>query len=514
MVTGALSVFAAARQAGELPAIVTEKGVWTWAQVAARVGRRLRYWSELPHGPRPGERWWWLQDSGVDGLWTVYGALELGICLVPLHGRWSATERAEFARRMGARGPFPIEGREPRAGDSEGSGVESATGDALPEPDEEALLAILATSGSTGRSKGVGLSRRAFLASAAAARLHLDGPGAAVADPEGSHRTLLSLPMAHVGGLSIVTRSLIARRTVVLPPPASSFDPATFLAQLERFRVTSVSLVPTMLHRLLQLGERAPAGLQTVLVGGAPASTSLMDRAMEKGWPVLGTYGLTEACSQVATETPWRRARANEPRIPGAVGPLLPGIEGRIVGGVLEIRGPTLMSGYQGEGAPVGSGPAEDGWFRTGDLARLVVGASDGREVLVIQGRADAVIISGGENISPLEVETALNEHPAVDEAVVLGVASEEWGQEVWAVVVRNVHTEGPEGPGTGPSDDDAWASELRSFVARNVARFKVPRRVHFRRDLPRTPSGKVDRRAVARELSSEPRVSGERDAV
>ena len=307
-----------------------------------------------------------------ESLLLVYALFELGVPVVPLHPRLTPAERSTLLARAGARqllDPADIHG-EPREPPS-------------PRPDDGRPLALLFTSGSSGTPKGVELSRAAFVASAAASAANLGW--------QEDDRWLLSLPYAHVGGLSVLTRCLIDRRTVVIAP-LPRFEPSEAIATVERERVTLMSLVPTQLDRVLAHDPALapPPTLRALLLGGAPAPASLLRTAAARGWPVLTTYGLTEACSQVATQRP-----GMPPDTAAGSGPCLPGVEVRLDDGVIALRGPMLLTRYL---------PAEEygppcdgaGWFRTSDLGRL-----DEQGNLHVIGRADQVILSGGEKIMP-----------------------------------------------------------------------------------------------------------------
>jgi o-succinylbenzoate---CoA ligase len=204
-----------------------------------------------------------------------------------------------------------------------------------------------------------------------------------------------------------------------------------------------------------------------VLVGGGPAPVALLARARAAGLPVLHTYGLTEAGSQVTAERPGDADGAT-------AGWPLPGVEVRVSDGEIEVRGPTMMLGYLGE-------PPLSGWFPTGDL-----GAVDGRGRLVVQARRSDLIVSGGENVYPAEVEAALLSHPDVADCAVLPWPDEELGQiGCAAVVVRR------------PVGD----AELREHCRARLAGFKVPRKFAVLDALPRNAAGKADRPALLRFL-------------
>jgi O-succinylbenzoic acid--CoA ligase len=277
--------------------------------------------------------------------------------------------------------------------------------------------------------------------------------GSAVAlglDP--AERWLCPMPLAHVGGLSILIRSAIYGTTVVLH---ERFDTDAVIAALmsEEARITLVSLVPTMLARLLDAGLSRPPTLRWALLGGGPTAPALLARARAAEVPVAPTYGMTEACSQIATH-----------------GWPLPGVELRIAGdGEVLVRGATV--------APGSFSP--DGWLHTGDL-----GALDPRGRLQIIGRNADTIISGGENVAPAEVEAILLSHPAVADAAVHARADPEWGEAVVATVVTRA------GAAIEPQ-------ELKAFCAARLAGFKVPKAIGFAEQLPRTVSGKLLRREL-----------------
>jgi O-succinylbenzoic acid--CoA ligase len=217
---------------------------------------------------------------------------------------------------------------------------------------------------------------------------------------------------------------------------------------------------------------RPPRSLRAVLVGGAASAPELLERAARRGFPVLATYGLTEACSQVATQRP------GEPVATGTVGRPLPGVAVRIVDGEIQVRGPTLLTAYH----PATSSPFVDGgWLRTGDL-----GAFDADGALRVLGRARELIVTGGENVHPLEVEAALERVPGVRSACVFGVPDPTWGELVAAAVVVL--------PGVALD-----AASIDAKLREELASFKRPRRIAFVAELPQTPSGKSDRAATRR---------------
>ena len=327
---------------------------------------------------------------------------------------------------------------DPRLSDSEQE-LRSASGVA----ETPNTATIMHTSGTTSTPKRVELTfgnwQANALGSAVALGLDLD------------ERWLCVMPLAHVGGLSILLRSTIYATTVVLH---ERFDTDAVLAELSdpARAITLVSLVPTMLARLLDAGLERPPTLRWALLGGGPIPPGLLARAESAGVPVAPTYGMTEACSQIAT-----------------FGQPLTGVRLRLEEGQIVIRGAVVAPGSLDE----------DGWLRTGDLGEL---DQDGR--LQIVGRLADTIVSGGENIAPSEVESVLLEHPAVADAGVFSRPDSQWGEAVYATVVLR------DGSLVG-------AAELRRFAGEHLARFKVPKEIEFSSALPRTPSGKLLRRQL-----------------
>ncbi len=427
----ALSIRAAAGQAGASPALVVGGRTYTYAEVAALVEREL---PGLAHACGYGAAFPFVADNGLAAAVTLFALLEAEIPALLLHPRLTAVERdAQVAdARRAARAAYP------------GAAV------------------VIHTSGTTGRPRGAVLTRAALAASAAASAANLGW--------QEDERWLACMPIARVGGLSILTRCLAARRTAVLAP---GFDAATLPATLADARVTLVSLVPTMLARLLDAHPqwRPPAHLRAVLVGGAEAPAALLQRAAERGVPVVLTYGMTETCSQVVA-TPYAERFAPEGCGTGRV---LPPAELRVVGERIEVRGPMLMAGYL-DAPPL----PPDAWFDTGDL-----GAIDARGCLTVHARRTDLIVTGGENVYPAEVERALERCPGVAAAGVFGVPDGTWGETVAAALVVD--------PGGAPRDD-----ELDAWIRARLAPHKRPRSVCRVERLPQTAAGKLDRAGLA----------------
>ncbi len=334
---------------------------------------------------------------------------------------------------------------------------------------------VLMTSGTSGRPKAAEIGLPALVASAVASG-RLVGSRA-------SDRWLLCMPLFHIAGLSILVRAALVGAAVVAHP---RFDPEWVAASLEYDGITRVSFVPTMLERVIGTrdGRPSPAGLELVLLGGASASRALLERARALRYPVAETYGLTEAASQVATRLPSADPRAGLTPLPGTELRIVDET-GRSVAagteGTIEVRGPTLMTGYLADESATRAAFREGGLV-TGDVGRL---DPDGC-LHVLDRRAD-LILSGGENVYPAEVEAILNEHVGVAEAAVFGIADRELGARPMAAVVMQA----------GSSFD---GEALDRYCRARLARFKCPVAYVEYEELPRTSTGKLMRQRLREE--------------
>lgn len=332
--------------------------------------------------------------------------------------------------------------------------------------DVEQPLTRAMTSGTTGRPMPIVHTAANHYWSAVASALNLGR--------REDDRWLCCLPVDHIAGLSILLRSVIYRTTALVHP---GFDPDWVGAALEEDGATLVSLVPTQLGRLLE-AEAPLDRFRAILCGGAPVPEAMLAEARDRGARVIQTYGTTETCSQICTLGPEEAAG----RIGSAGRPL--------AGSRIEIRereilaaGPTIAA----------QATAEDGMLHTGDRGRL-----DAEGYLWVEGRIDDLILTGGENVMPEEVEAVVASHPGVAEAGVVGLTDPRWGQ---AVAVAVVTREGNRRPSP---------EELLEHCRAHLAAFKVPKRVIFAASLPRTGSGKLRRRALAEELVEAGRPGGD----
>ena len=406
-----------------------EGGALGYAELDGAATRAARALSAL--GVRSGDRVALALPADTSFVVALHGAMRLGAVAVPVDLRLTASERATRIAGCAAVVDAPLHGEE------------DAGAALLETHDLDAAAIVVHTSGTTGAGRPVALTYGNWLWSAlgSAVALGLDR----------DERWLCTLPLSHVGGLSILLRSTIYATTAVLH---DGFDAARVIRALDGDgdgAATLVSVVPTTLARLLDAGLHEPPALRAALVGGGPIPPALLARACAAGVPCVTTYGLTEACSQVTTG-----------------GPPLFCTRVRIAGdGEILVAGPTV--------APWSLGT--DGWLHTGDLGEV-----DEHGHLTVTGRAADTIVTGGENVAPAEVEAVLAEHPAVVDVAVHGVPDEQWGERVVATIVRR-------------SGETATPDELAGYCRVRLARYKVPKEFRFSLDLPRTQSGKLLRR-------------------
>jgi len=431
-------------------------------------------------GLGPGDRLLWCTGSSVPAVVANLAALRCGMVVVPANAAYTARELAHIVTDVrpaaavvddpdrarwvagAASGPLPVMSvdLEVIAGPDSPAPRRGRTPDAegldCSAPDNPALIAY--TSGTTGAPKGAVLSHGNILANSESVALTWRW--------EQQDRLVHALPIFHGHGLCVALyTSLLRGSSVVLLP---RFDQDGVLDALAAHRATLFFGVPTMYHRLAasaRVGELST--LRLAVSGSAPLAADLHRRILDRGGTdVLERYGMTETLMTISN--PY----AGERR-PGTVGFPFPGVDVDVDGEEILVRGPTIFSGYWERPAATAE-RLVDGWFRTGDLATV----DDG--YVTIRGRSSDLIVSGGYNVYPAEVEDVLLMHPSVAEVAVTGTPSDEWGEAVTAwVVVSGTPTSGP---------------ELTAFAAGFLAPYKRPRQVHFVTELPRNAMGKVRR--------------------
>lgn len=457
----------------------------SYVELNARVNRAAHALAGL--GVGHGDRLAVLARNSPEYAEVLLACAKLGAIVVPLNWRLAAPELEFQISDAGATTivfdpEFAVADalrplcKEELALGPEGSYEQALAGATDEEPRAavraDDVLTILYTSGTTGRPKGAMLTHGNFFWTNLNILLAVD-----LAQDE---RSVVVLPMFHVGGWNVNTLSVWWKGGTVLLE--REFDPAGCLALIERERATSMMGVPAIYLAMAQRPEFRTADLDSlrfVVCGGAPAPESLIRRWEERGVKFIQGYGLTEAapnCLVLPPEDSRRKlGAAGRPYLYADVrvvderdAPVGPGGIGEVV-----VRGPSVMKGYW-ERPEATAEALRDGWLRTGDVARL-----DEEGYAFIVDRVKDMIISGGENVYPAEVENVLYEHPWVAEAAVIGVPDERWGEVPVALVVPR--------PGGEVAEED-----LISFCRERLAKYKTPSRVTFVEELPRTPSGKV----------------------
>lgn len=448
-----------------------------------------------------------LAPPSVEGVALFHGMLSAGIVLLPLNARLSERELLLALTASGARA-LVVEGRAEADSGARGRRLAKGAGCrllALPGQAEsrgtireleaephgrdrewadrrgrrraERAALVLRTSGTSGTPKGVVIGFSQLMASA-------DG-SASLLGSQIDDRWLLCMPLFHIGGLSILIRATLAGATVVLH---ERFDADDVARAIDDDRISCVSFVATMLAQVIETrGNRsAPGTLRLVLLGGGPASEALLQCGLELGYPLAPTYGLTEATSQVATRPPGMLEEGDS--LSAGLEPLA-GVSLRIVDdagdsvsvgteGAIEVSGPIVMTGYLDDPQATETTLAE-GWLRTGDIGLL----DNAGRLRVLDRRSD-LILSGGENVYPAEIESVLDDHEDVIEAGVCGVPDEKFGARPVAFLVLR----------EGASLD---AEEMAEFCQARLASYKCPTTFNQSGVLPRTPTGKLIRRAL-----------------
>ena len=320
--------------------------------------------------------------------------------------------------------------------------------------------ALLLTSGTDGASKSVSIMHHALAHSAGSVKLRL---GLSAED-----RWYASLSLAHIGGLALIHRSAWTGSALMVK---GSFSIKNLIAMIDSYGISHTSLVPTMLYQLLESRDEKPipATLKALIIGGAPMSSSLLTRALEAGYPVVSTYGMTETCSQVATASVELVKQK-----PGTVGAPIESVEVKIAEDQeIWVRGPTVINDMSDE----------EGWFATGDLGEL-----DEEGHLWVNGRRRDIIITGGVNVDPLKVAKKIRGIPGVADAAVMGFPDAVWGEVVGALVVTQ-------------SGESLGRAIILEALKDSLSKSEVPRLLSYVSEIPMNANGKTNRKAILKIL-------------
>ena len=483
---------------------------FTYAELNARCNRAADVFRGL--GVRPGERVALLLMNGVEFVESFFALAKLGAVVVPLNWRLVPDELAFILKDSGARvlvydGEFQRcirdlqqrRGEDATAvrdwvhvgGDDTGDGfarswaaLHEKASDAEPEvlaADDDALY-IMYTSGTTGLPKGAVHTHRSVLWASFTIGL--------TADVRYRDRYVIVLPLFHVGALTPATGNVHRGMTTIL---MRAFDPVRMFETIVQERVTTLLAVPAMLNFMLQVPgqERYDTStLRWIMSGAAPVPVTLIEAYARRGIEIHQVYGLTESCGPACLISP-DEALAKA----GSTGKAFFHTDVRVVGedgrdvppggvGEVLVRGAHVMQGYWNRPEATAE-TIRDGWLYTGDLATV-----DGEGYVYIQDRKKDMIISGGENIYPAEIENVILSHAQVRDVAVIGQASAKWGESPLAVVVKK---------------DAALTEEaVIQHCQGKLARYKQPRAVRFVDEIPRNPAGKILKRLL-RERFPEP---------
>ena len=469
------------------PALIFKQQIWSYADMEAKVAEVTD--GLIGNGVKPGSHVAALLPNQPGYIFLIHALVRLGAVLIPLNTRLTQPELQAQIKQ--AEAGFMICSQDAsdyckalsidviiltisEFGDLSGEGMHGSLDElndhTFHAVNLEQIQAIMFTSGTTGTPKGaaISLSNHFWSATASSYRLGLDL----------NDRWMLTLPIYHIGGMAIIFRACLYGIPIILE---QRFEPENILERIGQYKATILSAVPTMLGRLIRFPNAGLlAQLGWFLLGGAQTSSDLLMEAKKRSLSIALTYGLTEASSQVATSVGEQVFVK-----PGCVGKPLMFLEIKIgspvsgygddktIGEIL-VKGPTVFNGYYNQ-LDESSSVVREGWLHTGDLGYL----DDDGDLWVVQRRTD-LIISGGENIYPAEVEKIIKNYPGVDEVCVIGIEDPEWGQFPVAIV------------STKHSGIDE--KTLIEYAKEQLAGYKVPIRILIVQGLPKTASGKINR--------------------
>ncbi len=492
--------------------VVFERKKYTFSQLNERVGRLANALSSL--SVKKGDRLAMLQVNCNQFVETYFAAAKLGAIYVPLNFRAKGNELTYMLNTAEAstllvgeryielvdslrsnltsvRHFISIESRHEGMLYYEDMIASSPVGEIVTEIDDDDTTILLYTAGTTGVPKGVMLSHNSF----AVYVLENVTP----ADPELEERNILTVPLYHVAGIQAMMAAIYGGRTLVME---RQFDAKEWMELVESEKANRAMMVPTMLKQLMdhpEFGEHDLSSLKVITYGAAPMPLEVIKRALDAfpGISFINAFGQTETASTITTLGPGdhiisgtEEEREKKLKRLSSIGKPMSDVEMRIVdedgrelpvGQVGEIvaRGPRVMTGYWKDEEKTEKTIDKGGWVHTGDM-----GYMDEDGYFYLAGRAMDMIIRGGENISPEEVEAVLRTHPKVEEAAVIGIPDEEWGEQPRAIVVLK-------------QGEVATAEEVIEYCRANLSSFKRPRSVVFTDELPRNPMGKVLKRVL-----------------
>ncbi len=490
------------------PFIVFEGKQWSFVQFNERVNRLANAFKEL--GVQNGDRIGMLQVNCPQYVEAYFAAAKIGAIFVPLNFRAKSEElvymtgNAEAAILLtGARyfdmvkemlPQLPsvkvcisVDARKDETPFYEDLIDSSSSDEATAEIGDDDITILMYTAGTTGRPKGVPLRHSGFIS-------YILG-NVEPASPEIEERNLLTVPLYHVAGMQAVLAGIYGGRTLVM---MRQFEVKEWLKTAQEEKVTRAMLVPTMLKWVIEdpdFHNYDLSSLGVITYGAAPMPLNVIQKAIEEmpGVRFINAFGQTETASTITTLGPEDHIiegtdadkEKKLKRLAASIGRPLPDVEVKIVDekgtalhayqvGEIYAKGPRIMKGYWGDADKSAQVITTDGWLQTGDK-----GWMDEDGYIYLAGRGDDMIIRGGENISPEEVEDVLHSHPKIDEAAVIGIPHPDWGQEPCAIVVLK-------------KGENADTDEVMAHCRSRLAGFKRPTSVIFIDSLPRNPMGKV----------------------
>jgi acyl-CoA synthetase (AMP-forming)/AMP-acid ligase II len=500
----------------ERDCIVFEGKRWTYAQIWERAIKLANALRKM--GAEKGDRIGMLQVNCNQYVEAYYASAMIGTIFVPLNFRAKSDELSymitnaeakilfvgsRYSEMVGAmllelptvKHCISIDRKDEKRLYYEDV-IDSASSDeSFIEIGDEDITMLMYTAGTTGRPKGVPLRHSAFVSYV----LENVEP----ASPDIEERNLLTVPLYHVAGIQAMLAAIYGGRTLVM---MRQFEVKEWLEAIQKEKATRAMLVPTMLKRVIDdpdFSRYNLSSLKVVTYGAAPMPFEVIDRAIKMmPWvKYINAFGQTETASTITSLGPEdhnikgteEEKQKKLKRLSSSIGRPLPDVEVKIVDGEgkalssLEVgeiwaRGPRIMTGYWRDEQKTSQVMTQDGWLRTGDM-----GWMDEEGYIYLAGRGDDMIIRGGENISPEEVENVLHSHPKVEEAAVIGVPDPEWGQEPRAVIVLK-------------KGKAATSEEIIEYCRSKLSGFKRPRSVVFLDSLPRNPMGKVLRKKLREE--------------